>query len=224
MCKEYGIKIISINALQKFNCANLIKEKIAELTDLIKLSSDIECTAIVLCPDNDIRDTRNSDQKYNETVQALQSYRSLFEDSGITGLVEPLGFPESSLRSCITAMKAIRESCGTNYRIVHDTFHHFLGTDTLEDFKREYDMQYTGLIHVSGVEAKIAGNAFRDEHRILLSSADLSESAGQIKWLFDMGASAPVSFEPFAEEIHYMPENQLFLMVKKSMEIIENIY
>ena len=65
------------------------------------------------------------------------------------GFVEPLGFAECSLRSKKMAIQAIRESGQDVYRLVHDTFHHFLGPDD-RIFPAE-----TGIVHISGVEIDI---------------------------------------------------------------------
>jgi len=155
LSKKYEVKILTINALQKFNSGAILPETIKELKKLINLSLSIGCKAIVLCPENDVNNKRNSEEIFEETVKALKSFAPLFQDSGMQGYLEPLGFEECSLRSIVTAMRAIQESGYSVYKIVHDTFHHHLGPDTFDTIENDYDISYTGLVHISGVECSI---------------------------------------------------------------------
>jgi len=168
LLKKYGVEILTINALQKFNLGTILPDTIKELKKLIAFSSLINCKAIVLCPNNDVDDKRNPDDIFKETVASLKAFGPLFKDSGIQGYLEPLGFEECSLRSLITAMKAIQESGYPTYKIIHDTFHHYLGPDTFDTIKNEYDISYTGLIHISGAECEMPINEYRDNHRVWL--------------------------------------------------------
>ena len=62
-----------------------------------------------------------------------------------SGLVEPLGFAESSLRLKGEALEAIEElDLGERFRLVHDTFHHYLAGEPRMFPER------TGLVHISG--------------------------------------------------------------------------
>ena len=203
-CEKYDIKILTINALQKFNLSAVLPKVLEQLKELIRLSVAIDCTAIILVPNNDINDKRRSAAIMKETVASLKAFGPLFEDSGILGYIEPLGFKECSLRSKVTALQAIQESGFRNYKIVHDTFHHYLGPDTDDTLKNNYDISYTGLVHVSGVESKIPSNAYKDAHRILITDRDRIKNREQLKLLINLGYQGDISFEPFAEEIQEM--------------------
>ena len=48
LSKKYGVEILTINALQKFNLAAILPETIKELKKLINLSLSIGCKAIVI--------------------------------------------------------------------------------------------------------------------------------------------------------------------------------
>ena len=140
------------------------------------LSKEIGCKALILCPNNDLNDKRTADEFLADTTEALKRYGRLFRESGITGLVEPLGFEECSLRSKKTAIEAIEGSGYRDvYRIVHDTFHHYLGTD------KDFYPEYTGLVHVSGVESDVDDAEMRDMHRILVSEKDRLKKQGADK-------------------------------------------
>jgi 2-keto-myo-inositol isomerase len=223
LSEKYNIKIITINALQKFNLGTVFPEVLEELKELIRLSIAIDCEAIVLVPNNDANDKRDSDVMMKETLAALKAFGSLFEDNGIWGYVEPLGFEECSLRSKVVALQAIQESGCKNYKIVHDTFHHYLGPDTDDTLKKnDYDISYTGLVHVSGVESNIPSNQFKDDHRILITDKDSLKNLEQLELLMKLGYKGDISFEPFAKEVQRMQTEALKAAINQSIEFIIN--
>jgi len=222
LSKKYGVEILTINALQKFNLSAILPETIEELKKLINLSLSIGCKAIVLCPNNDVNDKRSSREIFEETVKALKSFGPLFQDSGMQGYLEPLGFEECSLRSIITAMKAIQESGFPVYKIVHDTFHHHLGPDTFDTIKNDYDISYTGLVHISGVECNIPVEEYRDDHRVLVTEQDKLQSKEQIELLLKLGYAGNISFEPFSKKVQEMEIEKIKSTINHSIEYISN--
>jgi 2-keto-myo-inositol isomerase len=220
LSKKYEIEILTINALQKFNLATILPETIKELKKLINLSLTIGCKAIVLCPNNDVNDKRNPGDIFEETVKALKSFGPLFQDSGLQGYLEPLGFEECSLRSLVTAMKAIQESGYPVYKIVHDTFHHHLGPDTLDTIKNDYDISYTGLVHISGVECNIPFKEYRDNHRVLVTAQDRLQTKEQIELLLKLGYAGNISFEPFSQKVQEMEIEKIKSAIDQSIEYI----
>lgn len=220
LSKKYEIEILTINALQKFNLAAILPETIKELKKLINLSLSIGCKAIVLCPNNDVNDKRNPGDIFEETVKALKSFGPLFQDSGMQGYLEPLGFEECSLRSLVTAMKAIQESGYPVYKIVHDTFHHHIGPDTLDTIKNDYDISYTGLIHISGVEYTIPVEEYRDNHRVLVTAQDRLQTKEQIELLLKLGYAGNISFEPFSQKVQEMEIGKIKSAIDQSIEYI----
>ena len=222
LSEKYDIKILTINALQKFNLGTILPEVLAELKELIRLAVAIGCEAIVLVPNNDAIDKRNPAVMIKETVTALIAFRPLFEDSDIWGYVEPLGFEECSLRSKVIALQAIQESGGSNYKIVHDTFHHYLGPDTDDTLEHNYDISYTGLVHVSGVESDIPSNQYKDDHRILITDKDNLKNREQIELLIKLGYKGDVSFEPFAKEVQRMEIEALKAAINQSIDFVTN--
>jgi 2-keto-myo-inositol isomerase len=205
---HYGIKILTINALQKFNLLSHLPQATEELQGLIKLASAIHCPAIVLCPLNDPADTRDQRQRFGETVSCLQAYRQIFADAGIKGYLEPLGFAESSLSSLVAAQAAIRESGAQCYRIVYDTFHHFIGPDHPKLLEAELDVNLIDLVHASGVETKLPKQRYRDEHRGLITVEDKIANLEQIEFLLRRGFDGPVSLEPFASRVQNLSEHE----------------
>ena len=220
LSKKYGVEILTINALQKFNLGTILPDTIEELKKLIALSSSIDCKAIVLCPNNDVDDKRSPDKIFKETVASLKAFGPLFQDSDMQGYLEPLGFEECSLRSLMTAMKAIQESGYSTYKIVHDTFHHRLSPDTFDTIKNEYDISYTGLIHISGTKCDMPINEYRDNHRVLVTKQDRLQTKEQLELLLKLGYEGNISFEPFSKSVQEMEIESLKSVIDNSIEYV----
>ncbi len=220
LSEKYGITICTINALQKFNLGRILPDVLAELRELISLAVAIDCEAIVLVPNNEVNDARGPGVMMRETIAALKAFGPLFKENNLFGYVEPLGFEECSLRSKTDAMKAIQESGCGNYKIVHDTFHHHLGPDTRDTLKNAYDVAYTGLVHVSGVEHDIPAGEYRDNHRVLITARDKLKNLQQIEQLIALGYTGDISFEPFAGEVQLMQTEVLKSQIDESIGLL----
>ncbi len=220
LLKKYDLEILTINALQKFNLNKRLPQSTQELSELIELCLAIGSKAIVLCPNNDPEDQRSAEEAFQETVEALKVFAILFEQSGLWGYVEPLGFPESSLNSIIKAQEAIEQSGGSRYQMVWDTFHHHIGPDTLEIIQDRVELAKIGLIHLSGVESTIPIKQYRDQHRVLVSNQDQLKSKEQIKLLYALGYQGDISLEPFSPEIQSMKIEEIKLAIQKSIDYI----
>lgn len=190
-----GITIISINALQRFNEWTAAREK--EAIELADYARDCGARALVLVPKNDGTGCGNGERQGNLRV-ALKALMPILSARGLTGLVEPLGFEICSLRSKAEAADAIRAVGGDSvFRLVHDTFHHHLAGEP------QLFPEMTGLVHISGVDdPAVPVSAMRDPHRVLVGSGDRLDNVGQIRALLAGGFAGPLSFEPFAAEVH----------------------
>ena len=221
LADKHAIQIITINALQKFNLKAVRAKAADELEKLLDLAAAIRCPAIVLCPNNDTADSRDAVTRVSETVDALKAFGPLFMKRGVLGYMEPLGFAESSLSSLLVALDAARNSGFTCYRAVYDTFHHYLGPDTEKDIGSLYDVSRTGLIHVSGVDAGIPKEKYRDEHRVLPAAEDRTGSREQIQRLVALGYKGDISFEPFSSAVQSMPPRELAAAIRRSVEYLK---
>lgn len=217
LAERHRVRVITINALQKFNLSSAREKTTRELESMIGLAAAIRCPALVLCPNNDPRDTRNPQTRLDETADALRAFGPLFSARQMLGYVEPLGFAESSLDSVVTAAEAIRRSGFDCYRVVYDTFHHYLGPDTEATIGSAFPVSLTGLIHVSGVTAGLPTESYRDEHRVLPSAADRMHSRGQVRRLIDLGYLGDISFEPFAAEVQRLGRGELKKALQESL-------
>ena len=105
LAARYHIEILTINAVYPFNRRS---EEVRQLTEsLLKEAQAIGAKSLVLCPLND-----GSEVPASETLGALRDLAPLFAFYGIHGLVEPLGFPQSSLRSAHQAQTLIHDALG----------------------------------------------------------------------------------------------------------------
>ena len=195
-----GVSIISINALYPFNVWS--GDLPARAEAMADYAAACGAKALVMCPLND-----GSPVGFDDLVAALVAMKPILQTRGLTGLVEPLGFPISSLRTKAEAIAAIKAAGGEDvYRLVHDTFHHHLAGET------EFFADWTGLVHISGVTApEVAVADMLDLHRVLVDGQDRLQNLPQIRALRDAGFEGPYSFEPFAAEVHDLADPQTAL-------------
>jgi 2-keto-myo-inositol isomerase len=196
---ERGLQIISINALQRFNEWNAEREE--EARALVGYARECGAAGLVLVPTNDGSGRANGERQANLRI-ALKALQPLLEVAGVIGLVEPLGFETCSLRRKSEAVDAIEAlGAGGTFRLVHDTFHHFLAGE------QAFYPAHTGLAHISGVSDPAVGlSEMRDGHRVLVDERDRLDNLGQISALLAAGYSGPLSFEPFADTVHRDPD------------------
>lgn len=126
-------------------------------------------------------------------------------------------FPSAPCDPKKTAIDAIGESGEKVFRIVHDSFHHFLGPDET-CFPLE-----TGIVHISGVEADIDQAQFKDEHRVLIGPRDLMHNQAQISALERQGYSGFYSYEPFSAQVQGMPKEELAKALDENIELIRSM-
>jgi 2-keto-myo-inositol isomerase len=196
----HGVRILSINALQRFN--DWTSARAEEAHALAEYAQACGTEALVLCPVNDARFRPGERARLDGLRRALSELRAILSGRGITGLVEPLGFAECSLRYKREAVEAIDAiGGGDTFRLLHDTFHHAIAGDP------ELFPERTGLTHVSGVEEKtLPLSATRDAHRVLVGPRDRLDNLGQIRSLVRGGYAGFFSFEPFAENVHVLAD------------------
>lgn len=190
-----GMTILSINAVYPFNVwSGDLPARAERLADYAQACG---AKGLVMCPLNDGTPVATSD-----LVAALKAMRPILEARGLTGLVEPLGFPISSLRTKREAIAAIEAAGGAGtYKLVHDTFHHHLAGET------EFFPEWTGLVHISGVvDRSLSVADMLDPHRVLVDESDRLGNVEQVRTLMAGGYDGPFSFEPFAPEVQALAD------------------
>ncbi|CAN7317020.1 TIM barrel protein [Phyllobacterium sp. LjRoot231] len=191
---EAGVRIATINALQRFN--EWTPEREREAIELADYARDVGASALVLVPVNDGSGQTDGERQANLRT-ALTALKPILEQRGLMGFVEPLGFEICSLRSKREAVEAIEAVGGHGrFKLVHDTFHHHLAGEP------ELFPAMTGLVHISGVtDPDVSVSDMRDPHRVLVDADDRLGNIGQMRALLDQGYAGPFSFEPFAPEV-----------------------
>ncbi|WP_320128601.1 TIM barrel protein [uncultured Sphaerochaeta sp.] len=213
--KNTTLRIVSINALQRFNDdEEKLSTRYSELQEMVRISRLIGVESIVLCPVNDKNDARSKEQRMEDTTRALGIYGPLFLDSGIQGLVEPLGFVSSSLRYKKDALDAIDQSgFPACYQLVHDTFHHYLSGE------QELYPHRTALVHVSSVTVPTPLSSVVDDARLLPASSDELGSQDQIDKLLRGGFCGCISFEAFSPKVQALSLSQLESALHESLKL-----
>jgi 2-keto-myo-inositol isomerase len=194
--KARGLNVLTINALQRFNLWD--DARAAEAQAMIDQCAASGAKALILCPVNDVRYAPSASERRSELLKALNGLEPMLSSAGVLGFVEPLGFAECSLRLKEEAVDVI-EAVGGNdiFRVVHDTFHHYVSGET-----KMYP-KMTGLVHISGVADPSATAAtMRDPHRVLVDASDRIGNVDQLRALRAGGYQGPASFEPFAASVH----------------------
>ena len=207
------LTILSINALYPFNIWTA--ERAEQASTLIDYASACGAQGIVMCPLNDASYKASASERLAAVREALTALAPMLREAGITGLVEPLGFPECSLRSKSEALDAIDAVGGQDvFQLVHDTFHHHVAGETAMFPER------TGLVHISGVvDPDVPSAAMKDAHRVLVDDADRLDNIGQVRKLLAGGYAGPLSFEPFADSVSNAAD--IRAMLADSMALIK---
>jgi 2-keto-myo-inositol isomerase len=212
---EHGVEVVSINALYPFEDASQLKANLAKLRSLVADAKRVNCPFIVLCPLNDGKDRRSAAERSRDLVSSLNAYGPILAESGIKGLIEPLGFEVSSLRTKRAALDGVAKSTHPrSFGLLHDTFHHFLAGET-ELFPKQ-----TGLIHVSGVLAGKDKPAITDDDRILVTPEDIMDTRGQVRELVKGECTALISYEPFSPAVRALGLPELKEAILRSVSFL----
>ena len=212
LAREHNLTIETINAVYPFNQLN--DEVLAKTRSLLKDAAESGAKALVLCPLND--GTPVSDA---QTIDALQTLAPLFAEYGIQGLVEPLGFPQSSLRSAAQAQQLIKQA-GVPFKIVLDTFHHHLYEGAEADFAGHVNVHEIGLVHLSGVTDTRPAAELTDEERIMLSADDKLQTKQQVARLEEMGYRGIYAFEPFSSVMESWSAAEIEQQIRSSIDYL----
>ena len=199
MADAAGVRIATINALQRFN--EWTPEREREAIELADYARDVGASALVLVPVNDGSGQADGERQANLRT-ALKALKPILEQRGLMGFVEPLGFEICSLRSKREAVEAIEAIGGEGrFKVVHDTFHHHLAGEP------EIYPAMTGLVHISGVtEPEVTVSDMRDPHRVLVDADDRLGNIDQMRALRDQGYTGLFSFEPFARQVQELED------------------
>lgn len=208
-----GVRIVGLSQIYPFNdWSDARREACQALVDSAKACG---AETISLIPRNDGQGMAEGERQDNAR-RALAAVKPMLESAGMVALVEPLGFPlTSSLSDKAETLALIDEVGGSAvFKLVHDTFHHYLAGGGLLFAER------TGIVHVSGVvDPTLAIEDIADGHRILVDDADRLGNAEQITQLRRAGYDGPISIEAFSPEVHALDDPEPAL--RRTMDYIE---
>ena len=195
--KQAGLRIFALAEVKAFN-ANP-KDNRAAATALIKAAVACGAEGVALIPMVSDK-TIPRDQQRAALRLALKELQPILTDHQMVGLIEPLGFVQSSLRHKDDVVAVLdeldRPAC---FALIHDTFHHHLAGDTM------IYPDLTAILHISGVtDTQPNTDQMTDAHRVLVDSADRLGNIAQLRSFQAAGFAGPASFEAFAPEIHDM--------------------
>lgn len=197
--EDNGQRILALAEIKAFN--ELTSDRLPEVKSLISTAQSCGAEGVSLIPRNGGPHSDNSNRRAR-LLDALATLKPLLEEANLLGFVEPLGFESSTLRRKSEALEAIDNVGGTaTFRLIHDTFHHCLSGES-DIYPHE-----TAIVHVSGVtDPNLSHAEMRDEHRGLVDGADQLGNVRQLRSLLSRGFDGPISFEPFAPEIHALDD------------------
>ncbi|MBX9487550.1 TIM barrel protein [Yersinia enterocolitica] len=221
LAEEYDIEIVTINALQRFNLPEHRPTLLKAAESMLQQAKEIRCQGIILCPNCSASDRRSAEQKEQDTLDALVLLAPLFKKYHVTGLVEPLGFGVSSLRSHLLTQAVIRKSTAP-YQMVLDTFHYYLSDIAQAEFDAHIDVNSIGLVHLSGVEEMRLKSTLTDEDRIMLSEQDKLNSKQQVANLERLGYQGIYAFEPFSSQLNIWSEADIEREIRQSIAYLQN--
>ena len=211
--KKTGLRCFGLSQVYPFNSYS---DKISlAVKSLIESAKAYGAQSISLIPRNDGIGKGTRERQTNLRL-ALREIKPMLEEAGIIGLVEPLGFERSSLRTKEEALNGIEGVGGaTVFKIVHDTFHHHLAQET------SFFAEHTGIIHISGVvNPAVSISEMEDEHRVMVDCKDRLGTVEQVKSLVEFGYRGPISMECFSPEIH--KSSSIAEMLQTSFSFLTN--
>lgn len=213
--QKYNIEVISINALYPFNIIDdSLKNKAKEL---IKIAQQIDSKSLVLCPFNETLSI-SPQEKEKLIADSVNYFNDLFVNAKVQGLIEPLGFNSSSLRSFSFINNLIQQT-NVHFKLVFDTFHAYL-SEVDEAEMKKINIDNIGLVHISGVTEAIERDLLADEHRVMLSPEDILKSKQQINQLEVLGYQGIYSFEPFSSQLNTWSYTDIISAIKTSIRYI----
>ena len=191
------MRILSINALQRFNEWNVERE--LEARALARYAQDCGAAMLVLCPVNDVSYRLAERERLSGLRDALRALAPILGDAGVVGLVEPLGFQESSLR---LQERGGRGDRGPGRRRSLPDRPRHLPSLSLRASRTCCRTGSGWSICREWTTRRLPLDVLRDPHRGLIDAGDRLGNIAQIMALLAGGYDGPFSFEPFAASVH----------------------
>ena len=193
---DAGLKVASINALQRFN--DWMPDREREARALIEYAAALGAPGIVMCPVIAANHGWSDAELEAKLRQSLKALKPIYIDHGVIGYVEPLGMVESTLRSQTRAIAAMADVDGFGaFALCYDTFQYYRASDS------KLFPEHIGLVHISGItRTDLAREALTEPDRGFVDANDICDNLGQLRQVGSAGYGGYVSMEPFDPRIH----------------------
>lgn len=197
--EDAGLKLASVNALQRFNDWNA--DRAAEARALIAHAAALGAPGVVLCPAHLPGDDQHADA-HRRLCEGLAALKPIFADAGVIGYVEPLGMRHSSMNRQAQAIAALDDiGGGDDFQLCYDTFQHFRASDDALFPDR------IGLVHISGIARADLGPAqLTEPDRGFVFLGDRVSNIARLRAMVEAGYQGFVSMEPFSPETQQDPQ------------------
>lgn len=195
MAQDHGLSIFGLSQVYPFTDWTAARK--ADTETLIGLAQEVGAQAVGFIPGHG-GPPIDHEQMSDRVETALSEISMLLDGSGISGLIEPLGFATADLQTKRAALEAIHAVEGSHvFKLIHDSFHHTLAGEA------EFFSQQTGLVHLSGVTRSVNDpQDHTDLDRGLVDAGDRLGNIDQIRALQAQGYQGAFSLECFAPEVH----------------------
>ncbi|MBA1394954.1 hypothetical protein EQ500_13955, partial [Lactobacillus sp. XV13L] len=138
--RKYDVHVANISAEFNLDDRSDWNQKIQTVTKLADIAQKIGAQHILFTPIRNANDIRTDAQKFADLVHNIRIYSDILGAVGVSGLVEPLGFGDSSLRFPWVAQQVLKEADAKNFKLIADTFHYYKARVTKEDFDEKVDV------------------------------------------------------------------------------------
>ena len=194
-----GLKVASVNALQRFNDWN--DDRAAEARRLVAYAAALGAPGLVLCPVHTPESWTEAEAEAN-LREGLRALAPILREHGVMGYVEPLGMRHSTMKRQAMAVAAIGDIDGGDcYQLCYDTFQFFrCGDDQLFP-------HHIGLAHMSGISRPdLSPSDLTEPDRGLVFPGDRVGNIAQLQALTAAGYSGFISMEPFDPAVQTDPD------------------
>ncbi|MFB9770056.1 sugar phosphate isomerase/epimerase family protein [Lactiplantibacillus modestisalitolerans] len=219
---DNNVHIETINAIGNMDNRQMIDENLASLKEMLEMTKGLNLGKIIFCPVRSTEDHRSSTQRQADAVANVRDYSKLLKQYNVDGLIEPLGFTDSTLRTPWEGQKVIDEAGVDNFTLVADTFHYYLAGVTPQQFNDKVNVNYIGLVHLSAVMGSKAREALDDQDRYMLDPKDIMKSADWAKIIEAAGYQGLYAFEPFSDDLKQWDLTKVKSELLNSVKLVQS--
>jgi len=188
MARARGLRLLGISEIYPFD--DWSEARRGQVAELIRVAQECGAESISLVPRVDGGGPVGRQREDHHRAILLEILSPL-ADSRLKALVEPIGFPGSSIRKQGDIVDVIASLNADNaLGIVHGTFQHTLAADD------SYAITHIGLVHISGLPVGREALTYAlDRERGLVDNRDRSSAISQIRELQARGYKGAYSLE-----------------------------